>query len=85
MQPPVLARILVIRQAHGVDHVIVFNELHLKRILTHYFENYHCWRTHVWLGMESPESRSVQPPGFGKGVECPVVGRLHHHYKRLAA
>ncbi len=29
-----------------LDHVIVFNEIHLKRILSDYFSYYHKWRTH---------------------------------------
>jgi len=51
-----------------LDHVIVLNERHLKRILTRYFDYYHCWRTHLSLEMDSPESRSVQPPALGKVV-----------------
>jgi putative transposase len=68
-----------------LDHVIVLNERHLKRILTRYFEYYHRWRTHLSLEMDSPESRSVQPPALGKVVQFPEVGGLHHHYERLAA
>ena len=68
-----------------LDHVIVLNERHLKRILSGYFKYYHRWRTHLSLGMDSPESRSVQPPALGKVVQFPEVGGLHHHYERLAA
>jgi putative transposase len=63
----------------------VLNERHLKRILTSYFDYYHHWRTHLSLGMDSPESRSVQPPALGKVVQLPEVGGLHLHYERLAA
>ena len=66
-------------------HVIVLNERHLKRILTRYFDYYHHWRTHLSLGMDSHESRPIQTPAFGKIVEFPAVGGLHHHYERLAA
>ena len=68
-----------------LDHVIVLNECHLKRILTHYLDYYHSWRTHLSLEMDCPESRLVQPPSLGKVVEFPEVGGLHHHYVRLAA
>lgn len=68
-----------------LDHVIVLNDRHLKRILTSYFHYYHRWRTHLSLEMDSPESRSVQPPALGKVVQFPEVGGLHHHYERLAA
>jgi transposase InsO family protein len=68
-----------------LDHVVVLNERHLKRILTSYFNYYHCWRTHLSLDMDSPESRALQPPPLGKVVAFPEVGGLHHHYERLAA
>ena len=68
-----------------LDHVVVLNDRHLKRILTNYFNYYHHWRTHLSLGMDSPESRSVQSPDIGKVVQLPEVGGLHHHYERLAA
>ncbi len=67
-----------------LDHVVVLNDRHLKRILTSYFNYYHCWRTHLSLGMDSPESRSVQSPEPGKVVQFPEVGGLHHHYERVA-
>jgi len=68
-----------------LDHVVVLNDRHLMRILTRYFNYYHCWRTHLSLGMDSPESRSVQSPELGKVVQFPEVGGLHHHYERVAA
>ncbi len=68
-----------------LDHVIVLNERHLKRILTRYFNYYHYWRTHLSLGMDSPESRPVQPPPLGEVVQFPEDGGLHHHYERMAA
>jgi len=68
-----------------LDLVVVLNDRHLKRILTSYFNYYHCWRTHLSLGMDSPESRSVQSPELGKVVQFPEVGGLHHHYERVAA
>jgi len=68
-----------------LDHVVVLNARHLKRILTSYFNYYHGWRTHLSLGMDSPESRPVQSPALVKVVQFPEVGGLHHHYERLAA
>ena len=49
-------------------HVVVLNDRHMKRILMSYFNYYHRWRTHLSLGMDNPESRSVQPPVLGKVV-----------------
>ncbi|MBL3529669.1 MAG: transposase, partial [gamma proteobacterium endosymbiont of Lamellibrachia anaximandri] len=68
-----------------LDHIVVLNDRHLKRILTSYFNYFHCWRTQLSLGMDSPESRSVQPPELGKVVQFSEVGSLHHHYERVAA
>jgi hypothetical protein len=42
-----------------LDRVIVLNERHLRRILTCYIDYYHRWRTHLSLGMDSPESQLV--------------------------
>jgi len=47
----------------------MLNDRHLKRILTSYFNYYHRWRTHLSLGMESPESPSVELPALGKEVQ----------------
>jgi hypothetical protein len=37
------------------------------------------------LEKDSPEPRAVEPPDHGKIVELPMVGGLHHRYRRLAA
>ena len=37
-----------------LDHVIVLNERHLKRVLSSYFEYYHNDRTHYGLGKDTP-------------------------------
>jgi len=39
-----------------LDHVVVLNDRHLKRVLTGYFNYDHRWRTPLSLGMDSPES-----------------------------
>lgn len=59
-----------------LDHVIVLNERHLKRIATSYFNYYDRWQTHLSLGMDSPESREVQPRAPGKVVQFPEAGGL---------
>jgi putative transposase len=61
-----------------IDHVVVFNENHLRRILRGYLAYYHCCRTHLSLEKDSPESRKVESPDQGKIVEFPMVGGLHH-------
>jgi putative transposase len=68
-----------------LDHVIVVNERHLKRIFADYFTYYHSWRTHLSLEMDCPQPREIQPAGRGRVVESPEIGGLHHHYQRVAA
>jgi transposase InsO family protein len=68
-----------------LDHIIVFHEVSLRRILASYLDYYHRSRTHLSLGKDSPEPRSIQPPGMGSVVALPQVGGLHHRYERRAA
>jgi hypothetical protein len=68
-----------------LDHVIVFNETHLRRILASYVTYYHGSRTHLALSKDSPVPRPVEPGGAGTVVAFPQVGGLHHRYQRLAA
>jgi transposase InsO family protein len=68
-----------------LDHLIAFNETSVRRILGSYVEYYHRSRTHLALGKDSPEPRSVQSPEMGPVVASPQVGGLHHRYERRAA
>ena len=68
-----------------LEHVIVLNDNHLRRILRDYLTYYHRYRTHLSLDKDSPEPRSVEPPDQGRIAEFPMVGGLHHRYSRLAA
>ena len=68
-----------------LDHVIVFDESSLRRILRSYLDYYHRSRTHLSLGKDSLEPRSIQPPEVGRVVALPQVGGLHHRYERRAA
>ena len=68
-----------------LDHVIVFDECHLRRVLSAYFEYHHRTRTHLSLAKDCPESRPLQPLAAGTVVAFPQVGGLHHRYERRAA
>jgi len=68
-----------------LDHVMVFHEAGLRRILKDYFEYYDKCRTHLPLEKDAPVSRSVEPPSLGPVIEIPKVGGLHHLYTRKAA
>ncbi len=73
--PPVERLIGSIRRA-CLDHVIVFNEAHLIRILTAYFEYYHEARTHLSLDRNAPTPRQVEPRQQGRVIAIPQVGSL---------
>ena len=68
-----------------LDHVLVFHETGLRRILKNYFEYYESCRTHLSLEKDAPVSRPVEPPPLGHVIEIPKVGGLHHLYTRKAA
>lgn len=68
-----------------LDHVLVFNQRGLQRILRLYFDYYEQSRTHLGLEKDAPISRPVQAPVMGKVVALPQVGGLHHRYERRAA
>jgi transposase InsO family protein len=84
-QNPFAERLIGSIRRECLDHVIVLNERHLKRILKNYFNYYHRWRTHRSLAMDCPQARPIQPPGIGRMIAVPEVGGLHHHYERRAA
>ena len=84
-QNPFVERVIGSIRRDCLDHVIVLNERHLRRILRAYFSYYHTCRTHLSLSKDSPKPRSVQPPDLGKVTAFPFVGGLHHRYGRLAA
>ena len=84
-QNPYVERLIGSVRRECLNHVIVLNERHLRRILVSYLDYYHRSRTHLSLGKDTPEARSVQPGGTGKIVAFPQVGGLHHRYERLAA
>jgi len=84
-QNPYVERMIGSIRRECLDHVIVLNERHLRRILTGYFRYYHRWRTHQSLEMDCPENREVYALDRGVVVEVEEVGGLHHHYERIAA
>jgi putative transposase len=67
------------------DHVIVFHEAGLQRLMTLYCSYHERSRTHLSLNKDTPIPRSVTPPGDGTVVAIPEVGGLHHRYERRAA
>ena len=68
-----------------LDHLMIFNERHLRRVLSSYVDYYQRTRTHLSLEKDCPDSRPIQFRGVGRVVAIPKVGGLHHRYERMAA
>jgi putative transposase len=68
-----------------LDHIIIFNESHLRRVLSSYFQYHHRSRTHLSLDKDCPQPRRIRPPSAGEIIAFPEVGGLHHRYGRRAA
>jgi len=64
-----------------LDHVLIFGEPHLRRILTLYASYYNQSRTHLSLRKDAPIARSVQR--YGTVAATPVLSGLHHRYARI--
>ena len=64
-----------------IDHVIVFNEDHLRRLLREYVRYYNAERVHTVI-RDAPEGRNIEArPSLGaKVIGLPRVGGLHHRY-----
>ncbi len=84
-QNPFVERLIGSIRRECLDHIIVFDERHLLRILGEYFDYYHEARTHLSLDKDAPETRSVELPETGPIRAVPQVGGLHHRYTRSAA
>jgi putative transposase len=64
-----------------LDHVVVYNENHLRRLLCDYVAYYNAERVHTRLG-DSPESRPIErrPSPRSQLIALPRLGGLHHRY-----
>ena len=65
-----------------LDHVVVLNEDHLRRLLREYVDYYNSERVHTSIA-DSPVGRPVEsrPTEQAKVVGFPRVGGLHHRYR----
>ena len=84
-QNPFCERVIGSIRRDCLNHVIVLNERHLRRVLREYISYYHTCRTHLSLSKDPPETRPVEAPAMGNIVAFPHIGGLHHRYGRIAA
>jgi putative transposase len=68
-----------------LDHILILSESHLRRILSEYALYYNRARPHQGIGQRPPES-GLDRSGSDRGeiVGLPILGGLHHDYRRIA-
>jgi transposase InsO family protein len=64
-----------------INHMIVFGEVHLRRIVSEFAAYYNKVRVHQSLDQDAPFHRSIQH--HGTITSRPVLGGLHHQYCRI--
>jgi len=84
-QSPYVERVIGSIRRDCLDHTIIFNERHLKRVLTEYMHYYNEYRTHLGLEKDCPEPREIEHPDSGVIKSESMVGGLHHRYYRKVA
>jgi len=72
-----------------LDHVVVFTERHLRRLLREYVAYYNTCRPHQGIGQRRPDTfdRPARAPDLvvrHDVVSRPVLGGLHHDYRSAA-
>jgi len=84
-QSPYVERVQGSLQRESLDHLIILNERHLRRILSEFVDDYYnTTRPHLSLNRNSPMPRRIDPPSNGRIISTPILGGLHHRYHRVA-
>ncbi len=71
-----------------LNHLLILNERHLRRVLTEYVTYFNLWRPHRSLGQRAPCAQV--PPSCASNrnaagvIARPVLGGLHHVYDLAA-
>jgi len=68
-----------------LDHVIILNKRHLRRVLQSYLRYYSPMANASFTDDGLPPPTPIQRLGVGKLMAVPEVGGLHHHDERRAA
>jgi transposase InsO family protein len=64
-----------------LDHVIIWDEAHLRHVLKAYTAYYNGTRTHLGIDKDAPNRRPIERRGVI--VANAVLGGLHHRYARI--
>jgi len=82
-QSPYVERIIGSIRCECLEHCIVLNERHLRRILTDYFDYYNRARAHLSLDHNSPVARDVEPPNRGRVIAIAARLELLSRFARV--
>ena len=77
-QDGIAERLIGTLRRECLDHMVIFGETHLRRILSVYAAYYNQARTLLALNKDCPLERPVQH--FGSVATIPVLAGLHHEY-----
>jgi transposase InsO family protein len=78
----IIERVIGTLRRECLDHLIVFDEQHLRSLLAEYVAYYNREHPHRTLGLQTPEPRPR--PTTGPIRSRPVLNGLHHVYERAA-
>ena len=70
-----------------LDHIFIISEAHLRRVLKAYVEYFNRSRPHQGINQRVPEPKETVGRSVGgprKVIAFPVLGGLHHDYRRAA-
>jgi hypothetical protein len=88
-QNPFVERFVGTLRRELLDHVIVLGRSHLEPLLRQFIEEYyHPVRPHQGLDGDTPipQPKADAPiPNSTKLISTPILGGLHHRYRRVAA
>ena len=65
----------------SLDHLVVFDEAQLRRVLKNYASYYNQVRPHLTLDKNAPDFR--RPQKLGSIAAISILGGLHHQYVRV--
>jgi hypothetical protein len=75
------------RHSECLDHILILNEAHLRRVLKEYVTYFNRSRPHQGIDQRVPaadESSDAPTSTVGHVIAFPVLGSLHHEYRRAA-
>ena len=79
-QNPYVERLIGTLRRECLDHVLIFGEWHLRRVLKSYSLYYNETRTHPGLDKDTPLPRPARRSGTI--ISVPILSGLHHCYAR---